>query len=76
MKINSTGGTHMSQIGKQAYEAIKVVVDGLTEDINKFYDKEVNAAGGRLRKGLKQVADILRAEKKNILEVRNSRLKK
>jgi len=66
----------MSQIGKQAYEAIKVVVDGLTEDINKFYDKEVNAAGGRLRKGLKQVADILRAEKKNILEVRNSRLKK
>ncbi len=38
--------------------------------------KEVNAAGGRLRKGLKQIADILRAEKKNILEVRSGRLKK
>ena len=66
----------MSQTGKQAYEAIKVVVDGLQEDINKFYDKEVNAAGGRLRKGLKQIADILRAEKKNVLEVCNGRLKK
>lgn len=66
----------MSQTGKQAYEAIKLVVEGLQEDINKFYDKEVNAAGGRLRKGLKQIDDILRAEKKNILQVRSSRLKK
>jgi len=53
----------MSQTGKQAYEAIKIVIDGMQEDINKFYDKEVNAAGGRLRKGMKQIADILRAEK-------------
>jgi len=66
----------MSQIGKDAYAAIKLVVDGLEEDINKFYGKEVNAAGGRLRKGLKQISDIIRAEKKNILEVRNGRLKK
>jgi hypothetical protein len=66
----------MSQTGKQAYEEIKNIIYGLQEDINKFYDKEVNAAGGRLRKGMKQIADILRAEKKNVLEVRNSRLKK
>jgi hypothetical protein len=66
----------MSQTGKEAYESIKSIVDGLSEDINKFYAKEVNAAGGRLRKGLKQIADVIRAEKKNILEVRNGRLKK
>lgn len=66
----------MSQIGKEAYASIKLVVEGLEEDINKFYDKEVNAAGGRLRKGLKQISDIIRAEKKNILEVRSARLKK
>lgn len=66
----------MSQTGKEAYEAIKAVVYDLQEDINKFYDKEVNAAGGRLRKGLKQVDDIIRAEKKNILLVRSSRLNK
>ncbi len=63
-------------IGKQAYEDIKAVCDGLAEDINKFYDKETNAAGGRLRKGLKEISDIVRAEKKNILEVRNGRTKK
>ena len=66
----------MSQIGIEAYTSIKLVVEGLEEDIEKFYAKEINAAGGRLRKGLKQIADILRAEKKNVLEVRNSRLKK
>lgn len=66
----------MSQTGKQAYEAIKIIIDGMQEDINKFYDKEVNAAGGRLRKGMKQIADILRAEKRNVLEVRTNRLKK
>lgn len=66
----------MSQTGKEAYSSIRLVVEGLEEDINKFYDKEVNAAGGRLRKGLKQISDIIRAEKKNILEVRNGRLKK
>lgn len=63
-------------IGKQAYSDIKAVCDGLAEDIDKFYDKETNAAGGRLRKGLKEIADIVRAEKKNILEVRNGRSKK
>lgn len=62
--------------GKQAYASIKLIIDGLDEDIEKFYSKEVNAAGGRLRKGMKQIADILRAEKKNVLEVRNGRLKK
>lgn len=66
----------MSQTGKQAYEAMKEVVDGLAEDVAKFYDKEVNAAGGRLRKGLKKISDIIRAEKKNILTVRNGRLNK
>lgn len=66
----------MAETGKQAYEAIKIIIDGLQEDIDKFYGKEVNAAGGRLRKGMKQIADILRAEKKNVLEVRNGRLKK
>lgn len=63
-------------VGKQAYAAIKLIIDGLDEDIEKFYSKEVNAAGGRLRKGLKQISDIIRAEKKNILEVRSARLKK
>lgn len=66
----------MTQTGKDAYQSIKAITEMLEEDINKFYIKEVNAAGARLRKGLKQISDIIRAEKKNIVEVRNNRLKK
>jgi hypothetical protein len=64
-------------IGKQAYEEIAQIAQlALQDDAVKFYDKETNAAGGRLRKHLKAIADIVRAEKKNILEVRNGRSKK
>lgn len=66
----------MSKTGKEAYEAVKILIDSHAEDIEKFYGKEVNAAGGRLRKLWKQIGDIGRAEKKNILEVRSSRTKK
>jgi hypothetical protein len=65
----------MAQTGKEAYEALAHLIVGLKEDVEKFYDKEVNAAGGRLRKFWKQVGEISRAEKKNILEVRSNRTK-
>jgi hypothetical protein len=61
--------------GKDAYEAIKRIIDGSEEDRSKFYDKEVNAAGSRLGKVLRQISDIVRAEKKNVLELRKSRKK-
>ena len=66
----------MSKTGKSAYEAVRILIESHAEDIEKFYDKEVNAAGGRLRKLWKQIGDISRAEKKNILEVRSNRTKK
>ena len=66
----------MSKTGKDAYEAVRILIETHSEDIAKFYDKEVNAAGGRLRKLWKQIGDISRAEKKNILEVRSNRTKK
>jgi len=66
----------MAKIGKEAYDAVKILIEAHAEDIAKFYDKEINAAGGRLRKLWKQIGDISRAEKKNILEVRSKRTKK
>jgi hypothetical protein len=64
-------------MGKEAYEEIiRIAQEALNEDVPKFYDKEVNSAGGRLRKKLKAIADVVRSEKKNILEVRNGRTKK
>jgi hypothetical protein len=45
----------------------------LQTDFEKFFDKKQNAASSRLRKGLKAIADICKAERKKISEVRNSR---
>jgi hypothetical protein len=54
-------------------EQIVGLAQGLQADFEKFFDKSQNAASSRLRKGLKAIADICKAERKNISEVRNSR---
>ena len=54
-------------------EQIVGLAQGLQADFEKFFDKKQNAASSRLRKGLKSIADICKAERKNISEVRNSR---
>jgi DNA-binding PadR family transcriptional regulator len=61
--------------GKESFEEIKRIIDGLQEDVNKFYVKEINAAGSRIGRGLRQIGDIVRAEKKNVIELRKSRKK-
>ena len=54
-------------------EQIVGLANGLTEDYDKFFVREQNAASSRLRKGLKAIADICKTERKRISEVRNAR---
>lgn len=54
-------------------EQIVELANNLTTDFEKFFVKEQNAASSRLRKGLKAIADVCKAERKNITEVRNNR---
>lgn len=54
-------------------EQIVTAAQTLQADYEKFFVKQQNAASSRLRKGLKAIADICKAERKNITEVRNSR---
>jgi hypothetical protein len=54
-------------------EQIVNTANTLTEDFEKFFVKGQNAASSRLRKGLKAIADVCKAERKRISEVRNSR---
>lgn len=49
------------------------LANSLTTDFDKFFVKEQNAASSRLRKGLKAIADVCKAERKRITEVRNAR---
>lgn len=54
-------------------EQITQTAQSLTVDYDKFFTKQQNAAASRLRKGLKSIADICKAERKNITAIRNSR---
>jgi len=54
-------------------EQIVGLAQSLQADYEKFFEKGQNAASSRLRKGLKGIADICKAERKRISEVRNSR---
>lgn len=54
-------------------EQIVTAAQNLQADYEKFFVKQQNAASSRLRKGLKAIADICKAERKNITEVRNAR---
>jgi hypothetical protein len=54
-------------------ETITQLAAALTTDCEKFFVKEQNAASSRLRKGLKAIVDVCKAERKNITEVRNAR---
>lgn len=54
-------------------ETITTLAQGLQADYEKFFEKQQNAASSRLRKGLKAIADVCKAERKNITEVRNAR---
>ena len=54
-------------------ETIVNLSNGLQADYEKFFVKEQNAASSRLRKGLKAIADVCKAERKSITETRNAR---
>jgi hypothetical protein len=57
-------------------EQIVTQAQTLQADYEKFFVKEQNAASSRLRKGLKAIADVCKAERKRISEVRNARKSK
>jgi hypothetical protein len=54
---------------KNRFDEIKSLVDSLDDDFDKFYNKENQAAGTRVRKGmqdLKNLAQEIRLEVQNI----------
>ena len=58
--------------GQEAWQQLELIIMAATEDRSKFYDKKINVAGARLLKVFKQMQDIMRNERKSILEKRKS----
>lgn len=54
-------------------DSLKAAVEALTDDAEKFFDKENNAAGIRLRKGLQEVKKIVGTLRNLVTETKKAK---
>jgi hypothetical protein len=55
------------------FDELKELVMSLEEDFDKFYDKEVAAAGTRVRKGMLELKNIAQDIRKEVQDIKNSK---
>lgn len=55
------------------YQDFAKIVEAMETDFEKFYDKEVGAAGTRVRKHLQELAALCKDVRKEVTEVKNQR---
>lgn len=55
------------------FEDFQKVVEAMEGDFEKFYDKEVNAAGTRVRKHLQELAKLCKEVRNDVTAVKNAR---
>jgi len=55
------------------YDDFSKIVEAMETDFEKFYDKEVGAAGTRVRKHLQELANLCKEVRKDVTEVKNAR---
>jgi len=55
------------------YNELKELIEGLQKDFEKFYEKEVDAAGTRIRKGMLELRQLAATIRKEVIEIRNQR---
>jgi len=55
------------------FEDFTKIVEAMEGDFEKFYDKEVNAAGTRVRKHLQELAKLCKEVRTDVTNVKNAR---
>jgi hypothetical protein len=55
------------------YQEFTALVEGMQADFEKFYDKEVSAAGTRVRKHLQELAKLCKETRNDVTAVKNAR---
>lgn len=58
------------------FEELKDLIMGLEDDFSKFYDKDVQAAGTRVRKGMQEMKTIAQDIRKEVQEMKNAKTAK
>ena len=54
------------------FEQLRDLVMGLESDFEKFYDKNNQAAGTRVRKGMQELKNIAQDIRKEVQDIKNS----
>ncbi len=57
----------------EKFEQIRDLVLGLEDDFDKFYNKENQAAGTRVRKGMQELKNIAQDIRLNVQEIKNTK---
>lgn len=55
----------------KSYNQLKELLASIEEDADKFYNKGVNAAGTRVRKGLQEIKTLASDMRKEVTEIKN-----
>ena len=55
------------------YTEFTTLVEAMKPDFEKFYDKEVSAAGTRVRKHLQELAKLCKETRNDVTAVKNAR---
>lgn len=55
------------------YQEFTKLVESMEGDFEKFYDKEVGAAGTRVRKHLQELAKLCKEGRNDVTAVKNAR---
>ena len=57
----------------EKFEQLKNLVMSLEDDFSKFYDKDVQAAGTRVRKGMQDLKNLAQDIRKEVQDIKNSK---
>ncbi|NBV12735.1 MAG: histone H1 [Sphingobacteriia bacterium] len=58
-------------MAKNTFPELRALVMSLEEDFNKFYDKNNNAAGTRVRKGMQELKDMAQQIRLQVQDIKN-----
>lgn len=60
-------------MAQNRYAEFTTIVEAMEGDFEKFYDKEVGAAGTRVRKALQDLAKLCKEVRNDVTAVKNAR---
>ena len=60
-------------MAQNRYSEFTAIVEAMEGDFEKFYDKEVGAAGTRVRKALQELSKLCKEVRNDVTAVKNAR---